>query len=312
VSVGTPSPIYPTVNTPTPASGLRAATAPQQWRAELIQWLPIILGLLALYVPSIIDLFRGVWSDDEQAHGPIVMGISLWLLYRKFPEIRLAGNERPATGAGWTLLLLGLFSYAMGRSQAILQMEVGSIIPVLAGLILIIYGWTGLKKMWFPLFFMMFMVPLPGVFVQAITIPLKTAVSIVAEHLLYAFDYPVARTGVILQVAQYQLLVADACAGLHTLFTLEALGLLYMNLMGHASVKRNVALALLIVPISFVSNVIRVLILILVTYYLGDAAGQGFLHGFAGMTLFLSALILIIGVDTLLGKFIKTEDQDGA
>ena len=106
--------------------------------------------------------------------------------------------------------------------------------------------------------------------------------------------------------------MADACAGLHTLFTLEALGLLYMNLMGHASVKRNVALALLIVPISFISNVIRVLILILITYYMGDAAGQGFLHGFAGMTLFLSALILIIGVDTLLGKFIKTGGQDGA
>ena len=240
------------------------------------------------------------------------MGISLWLLYRKFPEIRHGEIAAPATGAGWTLLFLGLLSYALGRSQAILQMEVGSIIPVLAGLILIFYGWAGLKKMWFPLFFMTFMVPLPGVFVQAITIPLKTAVSIVAEHLLYAFDYPVARTGVILQVAQYQLLVADACAGLHTLFTLEALGLLYMNLMGHTSVKRNVALALLIVPISFVSNVVRVMILILVTYYLGDAAGQGFLHGFAGMTLFLSALILIIGVDTLLGKFIKKGGQDAA
>jgi exosortase/archaeosortase family protein len=78
-----------------------------------------------------------------------------------------------------------------------------------------------------------------------------------------------------------------------------------MNLMGHASIKRNIALALLIVPISFVSNVIRVLILILVTYHMGDAAGQGFLHGFAGMTLFVSALLLIIGVDTLLGNFIK-------
>jgi exosortase B len=312
VSIAASSSPRPIVNNPTPSIHITDAPASHQWRAELVQWLPIIIGLLALYVPSIIDLFRGVWSDDEQAHGPIVLGISLWLLYRKFPEIRHAESARPAIGAGWTLLLLGLLSYALGRSQAILQMEIGSIIPILAGLILIVYGWPGLKKMWFPLFFMMFMVPLPGVFVQALTIPLKTAVSIVAEHLLYAFDYPVARTGVILQVAQYQLLVADACAGLHTLFTLEALGLLYMNLMGHTSVKRNVALALLIVPISFVSNVIRVLILILITYYLGDAAGQGFLHGFAGMTLFLSALLLIIGVDTLLGKLIKTEVQDGA
>lgn len=282
-------------------------SVPRHWRAELLFWFPIVAGLLALYVPTLIDLFKGVWADDEQAHGPIVMGIAFWLLYRKLPEVQRRQDDERIGIAGWILLAVGLSSYALGRSQAVLQLEVGSIIPVIAALIVIFRGKPALRVLWFPLFFMLFMVPLPGVFVQAITIPLKTAVSIVAEYLLYSFDYPVARTGVILQVAQYQMLVADACAGLHTLFTLEALGLLYMNLMGHASIKRNVALAILIVPISFVSNVIRVLILILITYYWGDAAGQGFLHGFAGMTLFLSALILIIAVDTMLGKLINKE-----
>jgi len=288
-----------------PPIGSSPGTSQQHWRAELIPWLPVLVGLLVLYVPSLMDLLSGVWADDEQAHGPIVLGISLWLLYRKVAQVRNEVERQPARLAGSSLLFLGLFSYALGRSQAILQFEIGSIIPILAGLILFVHGWKALRAFWFPLFFMMFMVPLPGVFVQAMTIPLKTAVSIFAEHILYTFDYPVARTGVILQVGQYQMLVADACAGLHTLFTLEALGLLYMNLMGHSSVKRNVSLALLIVPISFISNVIRVLALILITYYFGDAAGQGFLHGFAGMTLFLSALLLIIGVDSVIGKLLK-------
>jgi exosortase/archaeosortase family protein len=95
-------------------------------------------------------------------------------------------------------------------------------------------------------------------------------------------------------------LVADACAGLHTLFTLEAMGLLYLNLVRTASVFRNITLAILIVPISFAANVIRVMVLALITYHLGDAAGQGFLHGFAGMVLFLSALLLIMALDGLL------------
>jgi exosortase len=137
--------------------------------------------------------------------------------------------------------------------------------------------------------------------VDAMTQPLKIAVSVATEQLLYFFGYPIARSGVILYIGQYQLLVADACAGLHSLFTLEALGLLYMNLVGHQSVSRNAMLAALIVPISFTSNVVRVITLTLITYYMGDAAGQGFLHGFAGILLFLSALSLIIGVDTLLG-----------
>ena len=109
----------------------------------------------------------------------------------------------------------------------------------------------------------------------------------------------------ILQIGQYKLLVADACAGLHTLFTLEALGLLYLNIIRHDSMFRNVALAILIVPISFTANVIRVMVLTLITYHYGDEAGQGFLHGFSGMVLFLTALLLIIGVDSLFQLVVK-------
>jgi exosortase B len=170
---------------------------------------------------------------------------------------------------------------------------------MILGIGLLMLGVRPLKVGWFPLFFMLFMVPLPGPLVDALTMPMKVAVSIVAEHVLYAAGYPIARSGVILQIGQYQLLVADACAGLHTLFTLESLGLLYLNLVRHESLVRNVVLAILIVPISFAANVVRVMVLTLITYYFGDEAGQGFLHGFAGMVLFLSALLLIIGFDTL-------------
>jgi exosortase len=114
------------------------------------------------------------------------------------------------------------------------------------------------------------------------------------------FGYPVSRAGVIINIGPYQLLVADACSGLNSLFTLEALGLLYLNVMRHESAFRNIVLALLIVPISFASNVTRVIVLSLITFHMGDAAGQGFLHGFSGMVLFLCGLMLIIGMDTLL------------
>jgi exosortase len=141
------------------------------------------------------------------------------------------------------------------------------------------------------------MVPLPATLVISITTPLKSAVSAVASSALYNMGYPVGRSGVILTVGPYQLLVADACAGLNSMFTLEALGLLYMNLMNYKSAVRNVALAILIIPISFIANIIRVMILVLVTYHFGDAAGQGFVHGFAGMVLFIVALTLILSVD---------------
>lgn len=289
------------MDTPTPDQApTDRGTGPQDWRAELVTWLPIIAGLCVLYVPSLVDLFRGVWSDDEQMHGPIVLGISCWLLYRNWPTMMAVSEGESTHWAGWPVFVIGLLAYALGRAVDVLVLEIGSVIWLLTGTILLTRGVKALKAQWFALFFMLFMVPLPGMIVDAVTMPMKMAVSFVAEHVLFWFGYPIGRNGVILQIGQYMLLVADACAGLHTLLTLEALGLLYLNLVRRDSLFRNVTLAILIVPISFTANVIRVMALSLITFHFGDEAGQGFLHGFAGMVLFLSALLLIISFDTLL------------
>lgn len=274
-------------------------TAPSG-RAALRAWLPIILGLAVLYVPSLLDLFKGIWSQDDQMHGPVVLGISLWLLYRNWPAMERAAAGQATSSTGWSFFVLGLLLYALGRSQDILLFEIGSVIWLLTGLLLLLRGTAALKAQWFALFFMLFMVPLPGAVVDTVTLPMKLAVSYAAENVLFWAGYPIGRNGVILQIGQYMLLVADACAGLHTLLTLEALGLLYLNIVRRDSLFRNVGLALLIVPISFAANVIRVMALSLITYHFGDAAGQGFLHGFAGMALFLSALLLIMGFDSFL------------
>lgn len=290
----------------------RAATvgelAPAQGGGQggepLAPWLIVLAGIAFLYVPSFIDLLNGIWSTPEQAHGPIVLGLSLWLLYRQWPTMLARSKNANGSAAGWPVLMIGLLLYVLGRSQDILIFEIGSLIWILAAIGLILRGAPALKAQWFPLFFMLFMVPLPGAFVDALTMPMKLAVSTVAESVLYWAGYPIARTGVILQIGQYKLLVADACAGLHTLFSLEALGLLYLKLTDSESALRNTLLAILIVPISFVANVIRVMILTLITYYYGDAAGQGFLHGFAGMVLFVSALLIIMAVDLVLKRVV--------
>ena len=288
-----------------PLGGVGDPGASKGWTRELLRWLPIIGGLLALYGPSLHTLMTGIWSSQEQAHGPIVLSIASWLIYRKWPEMMTASVNHEGSAWGWPVFAFGLLLYVIGRSQDILIFEVGSVIWLLSAIVLLVRGPAALKAQWFPLFFMLFMIPLPGPVVETVTMPMKMAVSYVAELILYGAGYPIARSGVILQIGQYKLLVADACAGLHTLFTLEALGLLYLNLVRHDSLLRNVALAILIVPISFCANVIRVMTLTLVTYHFGDAAGQGFLHGFAGMVLFLSALLLIIGTDSALQFFVR-------
>ena len=263
----------------------------------------MLAALLVAYVPSFLDLFRTLWSTDQNAHGPIVLAVSLWFLWFRAKQVR---DERlpaqPAPLAGWATTLLGVTAFVVGRSQGIYLLEVGSLVPVLVGMTLLFFGARILRRMWFAYFFMCFMVPLPGSIVDVLTQPMKIAVSWGAQGLLDLLGYPVGRSGVVLTIGQYQLLVADACAGLNSLFTLEALGLLYMNVMRHESAARNAVLALLIVPISFCANLLRVVVLALITYHLGDAAGQGFLHGFSGMVLFITALLLIMAVDGVLSR----------
>ncbi|AEJ01040.1 exosortase 2 [Nitrosomonas sp. Is79A3] len=276
----------------------------------IADWLPVLLGLLALYIPTFYNLANGMWTNEEQAHGPIILFLSLWLIYRKWPEMIKRSEGKPTSVLGWIFFFIALFLYIIGRSQQIIIFEMGSFILVLASVLLIKRGSSALKAMWFPIFFLLFMIPLPGTLVSLLTMPMKMAVSYTAENILFWANYPIARNGVILQIGQYQLLVADACAGLQTLLTLEALGLFYLNLVHHTSIFRNVTLAILIIPISFTANVIRVIVLTLITFHYGDAAGQGFLHGFAGMVLFISALILILGIDSILQYFVRTQPMN--
>lgn len=267
------------------------------WQGFIRSWWPVLIGLLAMYGPTYYHLATTLWMLEDQAHGPLIVMVVLYLVWMQ--RGRLASDEcKPMPVLGGIVLGFGLLSYVLGRSQDILLLDIGSQIPVFAGILLIAHGARTLRALWFPLFFIVFMIPLPGALVSAVTMPMKMAVSYVAEHVLFWFDYPIARSGVVLHIGQYQLLVADACAGLHTLISLEALGLLYLNIVRHDSLVRNITLALLIVPISFTANVIRVMVLTLITYHLGDEVGQGFVHSFAGMLLFIVALVLIIGMDS--------------
>lgn len=272
--------------------------------AAWLAWLPVLAGLLVLYVPVFYEFVTTLWRSDDHAHGPIILAVIVWLFWRNRHALH-AVSARTAPVSGIALLLFGLLIYVLGRSHDITIFEVGALAPILAGALLAMRGWPALGAFWFPILFVAFMVPLPGIFVDALTGPLKQQVSEIAERLLYTAGYPVARNGVMLTVGQYQLLVVDACSGLNSMFSLSALGLLYLYVMRHKSWLHNGIMLTSILPIAFTANIVRVLALVLVTYHFGDAAGQGFLHGAAGMVLLMVALVILLLLDAILVQVIK-------
>jgi exosortase B len=264
-------------------------------------WL-MFAGLFILFLPTLWDLFavNGIWLDDEHAHGPIILAISLWLLWKRWQEIPSFEGFKASPAIAWLLFFVAASLYIPGRALDIIYFEVGAFILLLIGVVFMAGGIALFKKLMFPLLFMLFMVPLPNSLVGPLANFMKEAVSAVTVNILSWAGFQAGRTGVVIYLEQYQLLVADACAGMRTLFMLEALGILYLNLVHHSSMLRNIVLPILIIPISFTANVIRVIALALITYYWGVAAGQGFMHGFAGMVLFLAGLILMLATDSML------------
>ena len=264
-------------------------------------WL-MAIGLAVMFLPTIYGLYavNGLWLDDQHSHGPIILGISLWLLWKRWGETPDLDDLTPSPVFAWLCLIIAGLLYVPGRALDIIYFETGAFVWALTGMILMVGGVKLLSTLKFPLFFMLFMIPLPNTLIGPLTGAMKIAVSAATVTLLGWADLPVARSGVVISLGQYQLLVADACSGMRTLFMLEALGVLYLNLVHYSSRLRNIVLPILIIPISFTANVVRVVILSLITYYLGNEAGQGFLHGFAGMILFLAGLLMMLGADNLL------------
>jgi exosortase B len=282
-----------------------------------VSWLPLPADLLVLFVamalmytPTAYVLLgandAALWQNGEHSHGPIMLAIAAWLLHKRWTDYYApaTGRTREPQPAGqawaWPCMAVAALFYIAGRSLGIIYFELGSFIPMLMGVVLLAGGKALLNELKFPIFFFLFMVPLPGFLVGPFSQFVKLWVSTVTTELLWMAGYPISHTGVIINIGQYQLLVADACAGMRTLFMLEAMGIFYINVMRHTSLMRNLMLAVLIVPISFTANCIRVIFLALLTYHFGDEVGQGFLHGFAGIVLFVVALMLIIAIDAML------------
>jgi exosortase B len=272
-----------------------------------IPWIAAVLGLLFLYVPTFIGLARTLWREEEYAQGPIILAVAIYLAWRARKTV---GDGRWAVGG--LLLVAGLLLYLVGQSQSLPLFATASLIPVVAGVALVIGGLPLLKSLAFPLLFLAFLVPLPGFIVEAATGPLKQFVSAIVAGILSMMGYAVERAGVVIDMGGHQMLVADACSGMNSIVSLAALTLLYTHLTGPSSARRWIVLLASVIPIAIAANVLRVLALALIAYHFGDDAAQGAIHTAAGLLVFIVAFLLLTGLDSLFGLRARRSPGNGA
>lgn len=269
----------------------------------ILSYLPLAVGFLVLAIPTIQSLGQQVWSRESGAHGPIILATGGWLLWRAMPRIKAEG--RP--GSPWVtaaLMLLALGVYVFGRAFDFISLEALGLYGVGVSILQTRFGLPVLFRHWFEFFYLAFAIPPPQWLLDQITGPLKQFVSHVATSSLALAGIPLEREGVTIYVDRYQLLMEDACSGMNSLVGLTAISLFYIYLLRGASMKYSLLLTGFVVPIAIAGNIIRVMTLILLTYFFGDEVAQGFLHFTAGFFLFAVALGLIFLTDSMLIKIV--------
>ena len=276
---------------------LQASHTRQAW---LRHW-PLLLGLVALSISTIATLGQQVWSREEGAHGPIILATGAWLLWRQASSF--VENKRPSSI--WLTLAVvipALALFIFGRAFDFISLETAGVFAVGLAMLYSVFGFAALWKNWFPLFYLGFLIPPPGWLVDQMTAPLKQFVSRVSTDAMSAVGLPIAREGVTIRVAQYQLLVEDACSGMNSLIGLTAISLFYIYLLRGSSIRYAGILTLFVIPIAIVGNIGRIIVLILLTYFFGDEVAQGFAHQAAGIFLFTVDLLLVFLVDSILAR----------
>ncbi|MFZ2385327.1 MAG: exosortase/archaeosortase family protein [Candidatus Omnitrophota bacterium] len=258
----------------------------------------------ALYLPVFIQLYSLRWQAIDYTHAYFILPVALWIVWSKLQLIWEKINaprkntERMRSALYFIIFAAGALLFVIGWRQDFLFISTLSLVPLSAGLIGFLYGTGVLKDVLFPIGYLLLLVPPPLGIIDQVTLPLRYWVSYAAAGVLKMTHYPVSREGTLIFIGQRQISVGDTCSGLRSLITMLALAMLYAYL-NRGSLRKKIILVLCAVPLALLGNLLRILSMCLVTFYLGDNAGQRYFHDYSGIAVFILAILALAGIDLL-------------
>ncbi len=269
----------------------------------------VTIGLLILYADVLAKLFSAWRTDDNYSHGFFIVPIAVYLAWERRGQLAAAAI-RPS-GLGLLVVLASLVVLAAGVLGAELFLTRVSLLGVLGGIVLFMFGWQHLRILIFPLCFLLLMIPLPAIIFNQIAFPLQLLASRAGEYALSSVDIPVLREGNVLVLANTSLEVAEACSGIRSLISLLTLGIVF-GYLADSRMWVRLAVALSTIPVAIVSNGARVAGTGIAAHRFGPAAAQGFFHEFSGWAVFIVAFLLMLGVQRAIAWVFPPAPSQGA
>ncbi|WP_448871656.1 exosortase/archaeosortase family protein [Desulfobulbus propionicus] len=256
-----------------------------------------LAALVGLYFPILAGLTQDWATNDNYSHGYFIPFISGYMIYSMKGELQ----KLPLSAVNWGLffLLAGLAQLYVASVGSEFFLQRTSLIPVLLGMSLFLWGLPITRKLLLPIFYLLFMVPLPAIIWNKIAFPLQLFSSAITEEVVRFVGIPIFREGNVLHLAQTTLEVVDACSGLRSLTTMFALAAALAWFTNYAQWKKW-ALFLLAAPVAIFANIVRLTVTAALASIYGEKVAQGFLHDFSGLFTFVFGLMLLILLNKLL------------
>jgi exosortase D (VPLPA-CTERM-specific) len=239
----------------------------------------LALGVFVLYWPVLVKLGHELATDEDFSYGLLLPLVSAYLVYLKWPELRR--TPWLPNWLGLVIMALGLGLFLAGKLAAEFYSTRVSFPIFIAGILLLTGGWKILRLLAFPLLLLILMLPLPGIIMGALTLPLQLISSRLAASFLRALGYPLLLQGNVIDLGVRQLQVVAACSGLRYILSLLALGIIYCYFYQRRPWK-GALLLISLIPAAILANALRV-----AAMGVYPALQEGFLHSFTGWLIFI-------------------------
>lgn len=264
------------------------------WRAPIgtLIVLLVIGALHILFYRFAVGELWSTWMDrSEYSFGVFIPLLTAFLLYQRRDRLRDLDFE----GSWWGVALVALAAlmrFAGDLATAALVVEYGLVVSIF-GVAWSLVGTRGMRVIWVPLAFLVFMLPFPEFLLQSLSQRLQLLSSMIGVAVIRACNISVYLEGNLIDLGAMKLQVAEACSGLRYLFSLTTLGFIAAYFFKGAWWRR-VVIFFSAIPITVLMNSLRIGLVGVTVEYFGKSAAEGVLHEFEGLVIFAGAMALLI------------------